>query len=194
MSATLRSIGSSAPFRITSGLLRMVAIASAKVGARVATNAESGGKLGVGVAASEVGQGEQGLTAGRKAPPSRPDLLLPGAELLRVRQYREARLGRSIDEGWTSTAKLLAVRAILVVNPSAWSFFAVYSGPTRSQTPQVGKGSLLVVFVLLFVFLFLGPLFVLFLFLGPLFVFVLLFPVLARALVRFVFACRFLLF
>lgn len=33
-------------------------------------SAESGDKPGVGVAASEVGQGEQGLAAGRKAPPS----------------------------------------------------------------------------------------------------------------------------
>ena len=44
-------------------------------------DAEPGGELGVGVTARQVGQGEQGLTSGRKAPPPRSDLLPPGCQL-----------------------------------------------------------------------------------------------------------------
>jgi hypothetical protein len=44
-------------------------------------DAEPGGELGVSVTAPQVGQGEQGLTSGRKAPPPRSDLLPPGCQL-----------------------------------------------------------------------------------------------------------------
>lgn len=44
-------------------------------------DAEPGGELGVSVTAPQVGQGEQGLTSGRKAPPPRSDLLPPRCQL-----------------------------------------------------------------------------------------------------------------
>jgi hypothetical protein len=72
VSAAMRSIGSKVPSRMTNAFARIIVIASSMDGAREVT-------------APQVGQGEQGLTAGGKTPPPRSDLLpsvcqLPGQE------------------------------------------------------------------------------------------------------------------
>ncbi|MGY3676383.1 hypothetical protein ACVWXU_000006 [Streptomyces sp. TE33382] len=69
-------------------------------------DAESGCKLGVGVTAPQVGQGEQGLTCGGKAPPARPERTPPGGQL--TGQEPQGAAGQ-IDRGRVDKhAKLLA--------------------------------------------------------------------------------------
>lgn len=69
-------------------------------------DAETGGELGMGVTAPQVGQGEQGLTCGGKTPPTCADLLPPG--LQPPGQEPQGAIGQ-IDRGWVDKhGKLLA--------------------------------------------------------------------------------------
>jgi len=106
-------------------------------------DSEPGGKLGVGVAAPQVGQGEQGLTADGQSSPPGPDLPLPNCELLG--QVPQGTAGQIDRRRVDKHAKLLAARVILVEHPSTRSFVVPYSPhrPTPQPRRQVGKGSVI---------------------------------------------------
>lgn len=94
----------------------------------------------MGVAAPQVGQGQQGLSCWWQPPPPRPDLLPPGCQLS---GQEPQGVGGQINRGRVDEhAKLLAARMILVENPSTRSFVVAQDCPTRGQHHQLGKGSL----------------------------------------------------
>ncbi|GGP95960.1 hypothetical protein GCM10010278_86950 [Streptomyces melanogenes] len=105
---------------MTNAFARIVSIVSARDGARVQdvdglvyvaedggdSDAGPGGEPGVGVTAPQMGEGEQSLALGGKAPPPRPDLPPPGGQL--PGQEPQCAAGQ-IDRGRVDKhAKLLA--------------------------------------------------------------------------------------
>jgi hypothetical protein len=106
-------------------------------------SAESGDKPGVGVAASEVGQGEQGLAAGRKAPPSPA---LPGSTHDRTAAWQhriyDALAGADV-KCWTNKAYQGAGRGVRVpfrVAGPAASLRHGLRAPGSERVPGCGGG------------------------------------------------------
>jgi hypothetical protein len=102
-------------------------------------DAEPGCELGIGVAAPEVGQGQQGLTdRAQLAPPRAP----PGVGGQQVGEMAQGRAGQ-IDPRWVDKhVKLQADRLILVDNPSTRSFTYSRTPPPRqlaAQSPKLNR-------------------------------------------------------
>jgi hypothetical protein len=103
---------------------------------------EPWGEPGVRVAASQVGQAEQGLTADGQTPPSRTDHPLVSGQLPRQVPQRAA---SQIDRRRADKhAKLLADTGDLGREPSTRSFIVPHNPcpPTPRRSSQVGKGPL----------------------------------------------------
>ena len=103
------------------------------------TDAEAGREAGVGVAAAQVGQDEQGLPAGRSgdATGSRSD----DGDLRGTGEVLQGAAGQ-IDTGRVDKhAKAPDGLVILVVNPSTRSFFMPTAGVARPITRQGGNAS-----------------------------------------------------
>jgi hypothetical protein len=92
------------------------------------TDTKTGSELGVGMPTSKVGQDQQSLAAGRKAPPPRPPLQTSGGQ--QTGQPTKRRTGQ-IDPRWVDKhVKLRADRLILVDNPSTRSFTHLRTQPS----------------------------------------------------------------